>query len=256
MQDVRLLHVPRALAKVMIAEEYGRVARMPLAARLVGKALAFLYRIMGKDRYDDFRFERVLGVPFLVTPTVFNPKVPRTGEFFAAHLDARLVHSEAEVLDMGTGSGVCAVFAAREAQRVVAVDINPQAVRCAAINTLLNNLDHKIDVRHGDLFAPVRGERFDLVLFNPPFLRGIPRDARDQAWRSSDAPERFAAQLGAHLKPGGSAMMLLSTFGDCRAYLRELHNRGFEVSAYAERRFINERLTLFRVIPAAALGDV
>jgi hypothetical protein len=43
----------------------------------------------------------------------------------------------------------------------------------------------------------------------------------------------------------------LSTFGDCGAFLREFHNHGFEIAVHAERRFVNERLTLFRVVPAA-----
>ena len=76
---------------------------------------------------------------------------------------------------MGTGSGVCAVFAARHAHRVVAVDINPGAVRCAALNALLNHVEARIEVRQGDLFAPVARERFDLVLFNPPFFVGAQR---------------------------------------------------------------------------------
>jgi len=235
----------------MIADQVGRVARLPLTARLLGKAMAFGYRLAGKHRYDDFRFERVHGAPFLVTPSVFNPKLPRTGEFFAAQIDSRLVHRDAVVLDMGTGSGVCAVFAARYAQRVVAVDINPAAVRCAVINALLNDLEHKIDVRHGDLFAPLHGERFDLVLFNPPFVREAPRDHRDQAWRSTDVAERFAAGLAAHLKPGGAALVLLSTFGDGGVFLREFHRQGFEIAVHAERRFVNERLTLFRLVPPA-----
>jgi release factor glutamine methyltransferase len=235
----------------MIADVSGQVARLPLAARLLGKVMNLGYRLAGKNRYDDFRLERVHGTPFLVIPSVFNPKIPRTGEFLAAQINSTLVNSDAAVLDMGTGSGVCAVFAARYAQRVVAVDINAAAVRCTAINALLNDLEHKIDARHGDLFAPVHGERFDLVLFNPPFVREAPRDHRDQAWRSSDVAERFAAGLGAHLKPGGTALVLLSTFGDCGAFLREFHHRGFEIAVHAERRFVNERLTLFRLVPAA-----
>ncbi len=59
--------------------------------RLIGKAMALGYRLVGKDRYDDFRLERVHGVPFIVTPSVFNPKVPRTGEFLASQIDSRLV---------------------------------------------------------------------------------------------------------------------------------------------------------------------
>ena len=235
----------------MMAHAAGRVARLPLPQRLLGKAMAWGYRLMGKDRYDDFRLEWIDGLPFMVTPSVFNPKVPRTGQFFASHIDSMLVPREADVLDMGTGSGVCAVFAAHHARRVVGVDINPAAVRCARINALLNNLAHKIEVRHGDLFEPVRGEQFDLILFNPPFVRGTPRDTRDGAWRSNDVAERYAAGLRAHLKPGGMALVLLSTFGDGQAFLEEFGNQGFDIDVYAGRSFINEKLTLFRLLPAA-----
>jgi len=232
-----------------------RVARAPLISRLIGKAMAFGYRLAGKHRYDDFRLERVHGVPFIVTPSVFNPKTPRTGEFLASLLDSSLVGRNFEVLDMGTGSGVCAMFAAKHARRVVAVDINPAAVRCTEINALLNHLEHKIDVRHGDLFAAVPGERFDLILFNPPFVRGIPRDDRDRAWRSTDVAERFAAGLQAQLNPGGFALVLLSTFGgDGSFFLEEFRSRGLEISVEAERRFVNERLTVFRLAPTLPEG--
>jgi release factor glutamine methyltransferase len=231
------------------ARDFLKPARFAFITRLLGKTMALSYRLIGKDRYDDFRLERVRGVPFVVTPSVFNPKVPRTGEFFASRIDSTLVDRESEVLDMGTGSGVCAVFAANHARRVVAVDINTAAVRCAGINVLLNHLEHKIDVRHGDLFAPVPGERFDLILFNPPFLRGTPRDDRDRAWRSSDVAERFAAGLGSHLKPGGAALVLLSTFGDAPGFLEEFRKQSFAISVVAERRFVNERLAIFRLTP-------
>ena len=168
----------------MIVDDTWRVARLPLPQRLLGKAMAWGYRLIGKDRYDDFRLEWVYGLPFMVTPSVFNPKVPRTGQFFASHIDSRLVSRESEVLDMGTGSGVCAVFAANHARRVVAVDINPAAVRCARINALLNNLDHKIEVRHGDLFEPVRG-------------RAVRPDSLQSAVRSRLRPRIRATAPGA-----------------------------------------------------------
>jgi release factor glutamine methyltransferase len=228
-----------------------RPARFPRLAGLIGKSLAFYYRLIGKDRYDDFRLERVAGVPILVTPSVFNPKVPRTGAFLATRLDERHVDADSEVLDLGTGSGVCAIFAARHARRVVAVDINAAAVHCAGINARLNHLEHRIEVRHGDLFAPVQGERFDLIVFNPPFLRAAPRNDRDRAWRSTDVAERFAAELGEHLKPRGCALIVLSTFGDAEVFLQELRQRGFGISVLAERRFVNERLAIFRLEPAS-----
>jgi HemK-related putative methylase len=234
------------------AADSPRFARPALILRLLGKAMG--HGLIGKDRYDDFRLERVDGAPFIVIPSVFNPKVLRTGAFFASQIDSKLVDRDWEVLDMGTGSGIGAVFAAKHARRVVAVDINAAAVRCANINAHLNHLEHKIDPRHGDLFAPVSGERFDLVLFNPPFLRGTPRDDRDRAWRSTDVAERFSAGLGAHLKPGGSALVLLSTFGDGRVFLEEFRKQNLEISVLAERRFINERLTIFRLVPLNRQG--
>ncbi|MDB6157407.1 MAG: methylase [Gammaproteobacteria bacterium] len=233
-----------------------RPLRFPWLAAFLGKLMAWGYRLTGKARYDDFRLECIQGAHFIVLPSVFNPKVPRTGEFLASCLDSRLVSAGAEVLDMGTGSGVCAVFAARHARRVVAVDINPAAVRCATLNALMNHLEHRIEVRHGDLFAPVETERFDLILFNPPFVRGTPQDDRDRAWRATDVVERFAAGLRNHLKPGAAALVLLSTFGDAPEFLDEFRNQAFDVVLLAERTFVNERLALFRLqpLPAAQQG--
>ena len=70
----------------------------------------------------------------------------------------------------------------------------------------------------------------------------------DRAWRSKDVAERFAAGLRARLKPGGSALVLLSTFGDGHAFLAQFCEQGFEISVLAQRRFINERLTIFRLV--------
>jgi len=72
------------------------------------------------------------------------------------------------VLDLCTGSGVLAVFAAQKARDVVGVDINPRAIEFAKLNSQLNALDHKIEWIVGDLFKPVKGRRFDTVLANPP----------------------------------------------------------------------------------------
>jgi release factor glutamine methyltransferase len=214
-------------------------ARPPLLGRLIGRTLRVAYRLARRDRYDDFRLEWLDGMPLMVIPSVFNPKLLRTGAFLAAQIDAQLLHPQQRVLDMGTGSGVCAVRAARRAQRVLAVDLNPAAVRCARINALLNQVEARLEVRQGDLFAPLAGERFDLILFNPPFLRGEPRD------------ERFAAGLRQHLRPGGCALLLLSSFGDAGAFLAPLQRHGLNVTALSERRFVNEHLVIYRVSAAA-----
>lgn len=221
----------------------------PLGTRALVKLLHFSRRLRGLHLYDDFIVERVYGVPILVMPSVFNPKRLRTGEFFASRLNAALIPEGAEVLDLGTGSGVGAVFAARHARRVIAVDINAAAVRCASINAVLNRLEDRIEARHGDLFLPVVTERFDLILFNPPFLCGEPRNDRERAWRSVGVAERFADGLDRHLKPSGAALLLLSTYGDSSIFLEPLRRRGHQVSVFAERRYVGEVLTLYRIAP-------
>jgi len=241
--------MPERGAGLACVEGALRPTRCSLASALFVRAATLGYRLLGRDHYDDYRLEHVHGMPILVTPSVFNPKLLRSGEFFASILGPELVDAQSEVLDMGTGSGVCALFAARCARRVVAVDINVNAVRCARINALLNHLEQRLDVRLGDLFAPVAHERFDLILFNPPFKRGTPHNDRERAWRSNDAAERFAAGLAAHLKPGGRALMLLSTFGDAPLFLAQLRQCGFELSVLAERRYIGERLVIFAAAP-------
>jgi release factor glutamine methyltransferase len=229
--------------------EHGAALSVGLAARLVGHALRHAYQLTGRDRYDDYRLEWLGDLPLLVIPSVFNPVRLRTGAFLAAQLARSTVAAGSTVLDLGTGSGAAALGAARLGARVVAVDINPAAVRCARINALLNQLEARIEVRHGDLFAPVAGERFDLILFNPPFVHGTPRDDRDRAWRALDVAERFADGLAAHLTPAGAALVLLSSFGDAGRFLRQFAAAGLEVAVAAEHSFVNERLAVFRVRP-------
>lgn len=86
--------------------------------------------------------------------------------YFVDNLDIR----EGDlVLDLCTGSGIIAVFAAQKAKRVVATDINSRALEFARCNAALNEVEQKIDFRHGDLFEPANGMKFDAVLANPPF---------------------------------------------------------------------------------------
>lgn len=234
---------PSALARELL--EAGR--SRPIGSR-VGRLLHRWARLRGQHRYDDWRFERWRELHLVVVPTVSNPRLLRTGVFFAEFIDSQSIGPDTRVLDLGTGSGICALVAARRARRVTAVDINPAAVRCLKANALVNELQDQIDAHHGDLFSPVHGQRFDLVFFNPPFLLGEPSDARDAAWRGAGVAERFAAGLREHLQPGGAALLLLSSWGDaCPSFVDELARRGFAQTVAARRYHVNETVTILKV---------
>ncbi|HEV8579344.1 MAG TPA: methyltransferase [Thermoanaerobaculia bacterium] len=222
-----------ALARGLI--RFGYRLQRPLLRRRLGRVV----------------LERVDGVPILVLPEVFNGVLFRTGEMLARTVAASSLASPrsapARALDLGTGSGIGAVFAARRGFQVVAADLNPDAVRCARLNALLNRLEDRIEVRQGDLFAPVAGETFDLVLFNPPFFQGTPRGPLDLAWRATDLLERTAAGLPAVLAPGGTALVVLSTDGEGKNLLAAFGAQGLASEAVAQRDYGNEIVTVYAV---------
>ena len=162
-------------------------APFALANSLLVRCLSFGYRLTGKNRYDNYRLEHVHGAPILVIPSVFNPKLLRSGEFFASSWPARRAEARGTRCSIWARDRACALLlAARHAHRVVAVDINAAAVRCAHIN-VADEPARTSQSRCGRGICSHRwhDERFDLILFNPPFLRGTPRSDRDRAWRSN-----------------------------------------------------------------------
>lgn len=126
------------------------------------------------------------------------------------------------VLDMGTGSGVSGLLAAREGCDVVAVDINAEAVGCARANAERNGLADRISFVHGDLFDGVEGN-FDLIIFDPPFRWFAPRDLLEGSHADADyrTLTRFMREAPDRLTRRGRIIMNFGTSGDLE-YLREL----------------------------------
>lgn len=223
------------------------------AVRLACRLYLGIKKVFLRKRIQNPRLERVRGRYFLVVPEVLNPVVFRSGQYFAdvlsgAGIARPLPENPAPIaLDMGTGCGICAVFTADLGYRVVGVDINPFAVRCAKANILLNNLEDAVEIRQGDLFAPVSGRTFDLVLFNPPFYRAIPVNEFDLAWKNVDVFERFASGLDHILSRNGKALVLLSTDGDGDAMLMALDRNQWSVTAVHEKYFGNEIMRIYEV---------
>lgn len=155
--------------------------------------------LLAHDRMDprvlDERPDYVLGV---------NPPALLLGD-----LTPRRKVSSA--LDLGTGCGLQALRMARHADRVVGTDIVPRALRYARFNARLNGIAN-VEFRQGDLFGPVRDERFDLIVANPPYV--ISPD-RGHVYRDSGLPgdsicARIVGQGGRHLREGGLMVTLVN----------------------------------------------
>lgn len=169
-----------------------------------------------------------LGKRFVVFRNTFWPF--RDSEALVRNL--RIEPGES-VLDVGTGSGVIGVFACyRGAGRVVAVDINPAAVRSARYNARSHGVDAIMEVRRSNLFEGVAGERFDVITANLPFRNKRAHDlvARSQWDTDFKTNRRFFKDAGKHLKDNGRIYFAHSDFGQPREVRRLARAAGFTVS--------------------------
>lgn len=135
---------------------------------------------------------------------------------------------------------------------MTATDISPVAVRCAKVNVAINDVEDRVRVVEGDLFLPVEGETFDLVIFNPPYYEGKPRDWPEYAWRGEDVLHRFAQGLGARLAKNGSALLSVSTELDLPAIREEPHAKGFQVREVRKRRLPGETMLVYECARSSA----
>lgn len=159
---------------------------------------------------------------FRVTPDVLIPR-PET-EFVILQLldDARARRAEAptpRIADVGTGSGILAIVAARElpSAEVIALDISPPALAVARENAQRHGVAARIEFHQGDLLSMLpETPSLDYVLSNPPYVRTVematlapevrdhePHLALEAGPAGTEVIERLLAQTVPRLKPGG-----------------------------------------------------
>jgi len=151
--------------------EFGADYRKPydelLQRRRVGEPIQY---ITGETEF--------YGLPFRVTPDVLIPR-PETEHLVeqALALAARFEHPR--IVDVGTGSGAIAVALARHLSQaqIAAVDISAAALEIARENAERNAVSDRIRFLQGDLLGPVRDERFDIVVSNPPYVPVVDRES-------------------------------------------------------------------------------
>jgi ribosomal protein L3 glutamine methyltransferase len=139
------------------------------------------------------------------------------GERFSLLNDQRRI---TRILDLGTGSGCLAILAAMRFPEasVDAIDISKDALEVARKNVAMHRLTKRVTLLRGDLFAPVKGVRYDLIIANPPYvsakgMRGLPRECRHEPRLALDGGfdglaivRRVLGQARRHLAPDGGLL--------------------------------------------------
>ncbi|MDQ3827038.1 MAG: methyltransferase [Actinomycetota bacterium] len=141
------------------------------------------------------------------------------------------------VLDIGTGAGALALAAARAgAASVTAVDLSLRSIATTWLNCRIHRV--QCTVRRGDLFEPVAGQRFDLILANPPYVPAatnrISRHRISRCWDGGvdgrAVLDRLCTGAPALLSPEGMMLIVHSTVCDDSVTLRRLADVGFHAT--------------------------
>ena len=171
-------------------------------------------------------------------------------------LDAALAeaHPEDLVLEIGSGRGILSVEVAPKVRRLIATDINPHAIRATKDRARARAMAGTIEFVRADLFRGISG-CFDLVLFNPPYLPTNP-DERTGRWidyaldggaNGRVTVERFLKDLRTHLRPGGRALLLISSHTGIREVQETACAFGLTAIVVASERCFFEQLYVLKI---------
>ena len=189
------------------------------------------------------------GFRLAVRPTVFHPRYFLSSKYFAEFI-SQLDLSGKRVIDVGTGSGILALAAARAgAENVIAADINPSAALTAAENARANGVDDRVSPLCSNLLsAVVPRPLFDVILSSPPKHAGKPRDLADRGWHAGPHYCDVAAlfdQSRERLKPGGCLYVMVSSDSDLELFSAFITKAGFKAQLVAERSIFIESFLLY-----------
>ena len=155
------------------------------------------------------------------------------------------------VLEIGTGSGIVAMYASKLTDKVTATDINFDAVALAESNFKANNIDN-IELLFGNLFEPVKDRKFDVILFNTPYLPTEEGEviednlnyAFDGGLNGRKVIDLFLNEVKNHLNEGGIVQLIQSSLSDNDETLNRLDELGFISEIAKKEHYFFEDIVL------------
>ena len=211
--------------------------------------------VLEKSQHEKEKYlVNILGKNFIVYPNVFSPKYFYDTEFFAQEIP---INNGERFLEIGCGTGVLSIFAAlKGASEVMAIDINPSAVKNTQENIERHELTHKMKVMQGNVYQPLaQNEKFDTIFSNTPFgyterkeLSILERATFDTNYETH---KKIIWGAKIHLNPRGRLLIGYSrTLGDLDLLKSILHEAGFEVKLLAEIESIETLPVIFDLYEA------
>ena len=178
-----------------------------------------------------------------------NVYIPAEDSYMLA--DNLEIKPNQSVLEIGTGSGIVAMYASRLTDRITVTDINFDACELARKNFADNGIEN-IEILFGNLFEPVENRKFDVILFNTPYLPTEDDEiiddtinyAFDGGLNGRKVIDMFLNEVGNHLNDGGIVPMVQSSLSDNEETLEKFDNLGFIAEIKEKEHFFFEDITL------------
>lgn len=155
------------------------------------------------------------------------------------------------VLEIGTGTGIVAMYASRMTDKITVTDINFDAVELAEHNFKKNGIEN-IEILFGNLFEPLKNRKFDVILFNTPYLPTENGDviddnlnyAFDGGLNGRKVIDKFLDEVKNHLNEKGIVQIIQSSLSGNEETLKKLDKLGFISEIAASEHYFFEDITL------------
>ena len=175
-------------------------------------------------------------------------------------LESIKINEDNTVLEVGTGCGLIALECARQGAKVICTDINPYAIELVKRNYLRNQplLKGTVEIRCGDLFSVIKSnERFDIAIFNPPYLPTIPEEriggtrwfdiATDGGVDGLSLTKRYIEEVDRYLSKKGRAYFVFSSLSNRKKLDEYIFNTGLKSEVILSRFFNDEQIDIYCV---------
>ena len=183
-----------------------------------------------------------------IQPGVFHPGFFSSTKFLLAFLEKQNLKKQS-LLELGCGSGLISVVAAKRGANVTASDLSEKAIKNTQANARLNQV--AVDTIFSDLFENIPPKRFDWIVINPPYYAQTPQNDSDLAWYCGENFEYFThlfQSLNNYILESTEVIMVLTKGCDVSTIIKMANRGGFQFQLIREKKvFFDEKDFLYRI---------
>ena len=202
----------------------------------------FLEKYLSKKRIYTFE-----NIKLQIPPEVFHPGFFTSTQFLLQYLKKLSLRGKS-FLELGAGSGLISICAAKQDAKVTATDINPVAVEFLKINSDVNNV--QVNIVHSDLFENIPDQQFDIIAINPPYYKKDPQTLIDHAWYCGENGEffiNFFRQLPKYIHKNSDVFMVLCDGCDVEMIEEAANQNGVKLSCVQLKQSLIEKNFIYKI---------